>query len=553
MFIVYKLTKFFVKLFVKVVLLPVKLVARLIGSDAAAGTAGGFADSLGAGDDDPDSGETGVQQTREPDSRSSASSQEQSVAGTLSWVGSFLADRPVLFLPPLALGLVRAVLVGPTTTPGEPGPTVLFGSLLVMVGGLWVGGIVALATGDSFQGRRRDLAELAGAATSGLLSAFGVAVVVVLAASTVGAVLAGFGAVVLGPLAVVMALPVLYLVLRVALAVPAVFVGGRGFAGALRESWSLSSGNVLTLAGLGLVTGLTAALGVVPTVGTVVSTTVGTPLWMASLAHVYLGTGGGTPGGTVRSSPTSGRDDRNAGRGRSSGGESAAWNQPDADASERQPASGTSTESSSVADSSKTAGTTAADANANHAEDAVAGTPNEESGTGRDSASAATGSALAKDSTGAADEAPATGGEADADSEGAVESGTAAEGVSDRPAVDEQVHEPTEAAEDTTEDETGDDPKASLPEDDAERVALVSASVESGDATPEHIDALVDALDVDDPAVRRDAAEALGDLAVAEPTVADEAVAALRDSRLDPDVDVSEAASSALDRAREET
>lgn len=564
MLFVYKLTKFFVKLFVKVVLLPVKLLARLAGNDAAVGMASGFADSL-TSDDGATGNSSTASRTSQSTTRTPGTTRATGVVDTLSRVWGLLSQRPELLVPGLALGVARAVLVGPSSTPTEPDPTVFLGSLLVMVGGLWVSGVLAHAVADQFRGRERGVGALAEAAIPGMPYAVGVGLLVVLGASVLGGVFAVL-AVATGPIVVLAVLPVLYLLVRVSLAVPAVFLSTRGVTGALRESWRRSSGNVLTLAGVLLISGLAATLTLLGSLGTIAATTLGAPLWMASVTYVYVGAGGAVePGGGTTT--TTGGGGSSAGSGGSEGGGTVPWNRSDADASGQAADSGAGRSTSTSGESRRTDGTTASTG----ASDAVVddgaltnatGAALAETGPGESPGEPASGE-TATDETAVADETtaapepaastPATAAEPETTAEDTVDESAAATATDDSPSEAGGAVDADDGAVEQADDGADVSGTVSLPEDDAERVALVAAAVESGDASPDHLDALVDALDADDPSVRRDAAEALGDLAVAEPSVADDAVAALRDCRLDPEVEVSEAASAALDRAREET
>lgn len=564
MLFVYKLTKFFVKLFVKIVLLPVKLLAKLVGNDAAAGMAGGFADSLTSSDGDTSSGST-TNRVDDTNTRASGGAETPGVSGTLSWVWGFLSQRPELFIPALALGGARALLMGPATTPAEPDAALLGGSLAVMVGGFLVGGVVTHAVADPFRGRERGIRALTEATLPGIPYAIGIGVIGVLCAGVFGALFGAF-AVAGGPLAVVLVVPVLYLVLRFSMAFPAVFLSTRSITDALRESWQRSSGNVLTLAGLALIVGLTGALALLGTPGVVAATTFGTPFWMAGVTYLYVGAGGAVePGG--RPTTTTGGSGLDTGGSQSTGGEPAAWNQAADDAGSRAADREPDNTPTATADSAGASGATAsADSSGAAADDGASANATgaalvESTGTTAEQpadGTAASGGSTAADETAAVEEPTATEtGSADAGSEPEAGADTAAGTTADdgepaateTAAAAESVSERDVAAEPAA--DTDEDATAALPEDDAERVALVAAAVESGDASPDHLDALVDALDASDPTVRRDAAEALGDLAVAEPGVADDAIAALRECRLDPEVEVSEAASAALDRAKE--
>mgnify|MGYP002760919960 CR=1 FL=1 len=85
-----------------------------------------------------------------------------------------------------------------------------------------------------------------------------------------------------------------------------------------------------------------------------------------------------------------------------------------------------------------------------------------------------------------------------------------------------------------------------LPTDERDQLTALVDEIEADEAGPERIDPLVELLDSDSSVVKREAALALGTLGSRYPEATDEAIDALNERRLDPDIDVSNAASEAV-------
>ncbi|MFB6177724.1 MAG: hypothetical protein ABEI99_11385, partial [Halobaculum sp.] len=103
----------------------------------------------------------------------------------------------------------------------------------------------------------------------------------------------------------------------------------------------------------------------------------------------------------------------------------------------------------------------------------------------------------------------------------------------------EETVEPPQSAGDTSE---------SLGATHSGRVETLERVVEDETLGPGDLESLVALLDSDDQTIRREAADALGTLGTTHPEIADEALRALRGSRLDSAVEVSQAASDAIER-----
>lgn len=516
MFVMLKL----LKLFVRLVLLPFRLLLKVVGlvtSSVAFGSGsssadfeastevagGGVSETAAAtsagGSPTRDTGETGTA-SGVGSERLRPEPSSQGAVPALKWGGSLLADRPELLGPALGLG-VFSLLVSLSVTAGDVGEAAVVALLLQSVLSVVVAGLVAVVAAGELRGNRYSLATAGRAVAEHIGTALGVTILLGLGSG----LFVGL-AVLVSPVLFLLGLPMLYVFLRLSFAIPAVFVDGSGLADAFGRSWSRTEGKGLTLFGIVLATGALSVLQVVPVVGPIAAPTVVTPLWAAALTSLYVAAAPVRP--SVDGAST-----------QAIGGE--------------ELASGTTEDAESVDSLTEASSDPASDAAAVEAETAVA-------------ADDAKPVAAATAETGSDSE---TSNEPDRD-----ETTDAEDGEPDSPG-DSGDAPPAAGASGGGDDETGEtgESTADAPDaedrfsgDDAERAAELREAAEAGDLSPDRVEDLVGLLDSDDSEVRLDAVVAFGEVAAAHSAVADDARGALRDCRLDPDGEVSRAASKAI-------
>lgn len=165
--------------------------------------------------------------------------------GLLGWGVDRLGEHLELVAIAFVAGLFNAVSQLFTTTvetqfgPVEQlTPTGYLFSLLGLVAFLVAWAVVFLTAEDETTGFPRDLGERVSTGLRRILSLFGVGVLTVIL-GTIGLIL--------------LVLPGIYLFLRLSFAYPAAVIDGENPFSALGTSWSLATGNMLTILGLWLV------------------------------------------------------------------------------------------------------------------------------------------------------------------------------------------------------------------------------------------------------------------------------------------------------------
>lgn len=517
MFVMLKL----LKLFVRLLLLPFRLLRKVIGlvTNSSAVGSGSESTDFGVSSEPAGSsvtesaGETSVGDaaTAASGATAAASSAEtgsglpepssRGAIPALKWGGSLLAERPELLAPAFGLGVVSLALsVG--LVAGDVGEAAVAGLMLQSVLSIVVAGLVAVVAAGELRGSRYSLATAGQAVAADLATGLGIAVLFGLGSGAFVAL-----AILVSPVFFLLLLPMLYVFLRLSFAIPAVFVDGSGLADALGRSWSRTSGKVVTLLGIAVATGALSLLQVVPLVGPLVAATVATPLWAAAVTSLYVAAAPVRP--SVDGASTL-ADSEGDSKSPSSAEDEAVGTVADATSSPASDAAAVEAETAAPGGDRETTG---AETTAEQGTDS--GTENESESTTTD------------DTEGGGESAPTDSG-----------TGTPEAGATGGPA------EGSESTVEASEDEL--DAEDRFSDDEAERATELRDAAAAGDLSPGRVDDLVGLLDSDDPAVRLDAVVGLGELAAANGAVADDARRALRDCRLDPDGDVSRAASEAI-------
>jgi hypothetical protein len=456
--------------------------------------------------------------------RGTQTPEQHSAIETLQWCGEFLSRRAEILVPAVALGALEVLFAVGLLAGIPPGQLSVVRLVVYLPASVLVAGIIALAVTDDVGGRWRSIGEYASEASGNLVEGIVVAVVVGIAV--------GVGLVFL-------IVPGLYLIVRFAFAIPSVFVDDRGITEALGESWSRTKGYGWSLFGivvaLFVVSLLAQGAAVLdsPLLSAVVGglvTAVATPLTMGSFTFLYLttrapetraqATATGRDAGTRQGQrPASGQPaasqatpaERAGGQERSTGGRQPAGQgsqtgtQPGASRGQTPPAETGQRANEPGETGSQPPGSEQSQPSQPQA--GRSGQPTERrTRTESGSDSAPDGTAEPNGDRGA----PANGPNA----------GTAEAG-------------------------------GGLPDEETARIAQLTDEVDAGEAGPERIAPLIGLLDSEFPAVRREAATALGTLGARYPDRADEAIDALQDVRLDQDTEVSEAASDAVRRIKD--
>jgi hypothetical protein len=455
-----------------------------------------------------------------------ASPESRGAIETLQWCGEFLSRRSELFVPVVALGALQALLSAGLAFGIDPEPLSVIRLVVYIPATVLVAGMITLAVADDIQGRWRSNEAYASAATEHLVTGI-VVWILILIAVAIGVVF--------------LIVPGLYIGVRFAFAIPAVFLDDRGIGESLRDSWERTKGHGWTIFGIAALlfvasvviqaaSGLDSLL--VSAVASGLATIVVLPLAVGSFAYLYLATrtpDAGTPTTEARAGtrqqqrPTSGQStpSQSSPAERATGQERSARRQQQPQGDTRQQRQGGQAGQSPGGQGRPDRGPTPSGT------DHSGGDPPR---TASDRSGQQPGSRRQPDSTGQpADQGrPAESGQNRPPSQG--ESGSADAGSSGGPT------------------ENG---SAELPAEETARIAQLTDEVDAGEAGPERIDPLIELLDSEFPAVRREAATALGTLGARYPDRAVEALEALRDVRLDPDTEVSEAASNAVQRIKE--
>jgi hypothetical protein len=417
----------------------------------------------------------------------------------------------------------------------EPEPLSVIRLLVYLPATVLVAGMINLAVADDVQGRWQSNEAYASAATGHLVTGIVVWLLILLAF--------GIGLVLL-------IVPGLYVGVRFAFAIPAVFLDDRGIGESLRDSWGRTKGHGWTIFGIAalLLVGSAVIQAVsvldsllVSAVASGLATVIVFPLAVGSFAYLYLAartpgagatttqTQAGTETGTApqqpqRSAPGQPTPSQSPPAERAAGQEPAAGRQQQPQAGTRQQPPGGQETGQSTASQGRTDRGRAPSETGHHGGDSPRSTSNR---TGQQS-----GSPQQPDST---DQPPAQ----------------------DQPAESRSKHAPSQGESGSTGAGSSGEPtgntSAELPAEETARIAQLTDEVDAGEAGPERIEPLIELLDSEFPAVRREAATALGTLGARYPDRAEAALDALRDVRLDPDTEVSQAASNATRRIKDNT
>jgi hypothetical protein len=447
---------------------------------------------------------------------------------TLQWCAGFLSRRTELLVPVLVLGVLEVVLSAGLVYGIASEPLLMIRLLIYLPATVLVAGMITLAVADDIQGRWQSNEAYASEVTGHLVTGIVVWIIIAIAV--------GIGLVLL-------IVPGVYLFVRLAFAIPGVFLDDRGIGASLRDSWGRTKGSGWTIFGIAAllfvgsviiqaVSGLDSLL--VSAVASGLATVILLPLGMGSITYLYLATRTSDAGAATTGTQTGTRQRQRPASGQSAPSQST----PAEHAAGQERSAGRQQQPQGRTQQKRQRGQqSTGQPTSGQSETSRRGqTPSETGNQGGDP------SRTAPDRTG-------------------QHSGSRRQpDRADQPAVDDQRADPRQdrssQEEESASPGTGSSREptpAGLPDEETARIAQLTDEVDAGEAGPGRIDLLIDLLDSDFPAVRREAATAIGTLGVRYPDRAVDALKALRDVRLDSDTDVSEAASNAIQRIKANT